>query len=65
MTVDLIYPEATPVQGNTSIVLLTSVADLDSVNLSTEILAPTSLIVSSSARKLFACVSRPSPGNEV
>lgn len=42
MTVDLIYPEATPVQGNTSIVLMTAVADLDSVKL-TEINAVTSL----------------------
>lgn len=43
MTVDLIYPEATPVQGNTSIVLLTSVADLDSVSLADEINDATSL----------------------
>ena len=43
MTVDLIYPEATPVQGNTSIVLLTAVAVPSAVKLATEINAPTSL----------------------
>lgn len=46
MTVDLIYPEATPVQGNTSVVLLTSAADLDSVSLAGEINDATSLIAS-------------------
>lgn len=46
MTVDLIYPEATPVQGNTSVVLLTSVAELDSVSLATEVNAATSVNVS-------------------
>lgn len=43
MTVDLIYPEATPVQGNTSLVLLASVADLDSVSVADEVKDPTSL----------------------
>lgn len=33
----IIYPEATPVQGNTSLLLMTDVADLDSVSLATEI----------------------------
>lgn len=33
----IIYPEATPVQGNTSLLLMTDVADPDSVSLATEI----------------------------
>jgi hypothetical protein len=33
----VIYPEATPVQGNTSLLLMPSVADLDSVSLATEV----------------------------
>lgn len=33
----VIYPEATPVQGNTSLLLMTDVADLDAVSLATEI----------------------------
>lgn len=45
MTIDLIYPEATPVQGNTSVVLFTSVADMDSVTLA-EINDPSSIIAS-------------------
>lgn len=42
----VIYPEATPVQGNTSILLMTDVADLDSVSLAAEVLDVTSLNVS-------------------
>jgi hypothetical protein len=41
----VIYPEATPVQGNTSLLLLTAVADLDSVAMA-EINAATSLNLS-------------------
>jgi hypothetical protein len=33
----VVYPEATPVQGNTSLHLMPSVADLDSVSLATEV----------------------------
>jgi hypothetical protein len=33
----VIYPEATPVQGNTSLLLMPTVADLDSVSLATEV----------------------------
>ena len=40
------YPEATPVQGNTSLVLMTAVAYLDSVSLATEIGAASSVNVS-------------------
>lgn len=46
MTVDIIYPEATPVQGNRSLVLLADVADPDSVSLATEINDETSLNIS-------------------
>lgn len=42
----VIYPEATPVQGNTSLLLMTDVADLDSVSLAGEINDVTSLNVS-------------------
>jgi len=42
----VIYPEATPVQGNTSIQLLTDVADLDSASLAGEVNDATSLNVS-------------------
>lgn len=42
----IIYPEATPVQGNTSLVLMTSVAALAAAKLATEINAATSINVS-------------------
>lgn len=42
----VIYPEATPVQGNTSLLLMTAVVDLDSVAVTTEVNAATSLNLS-------------------
>lgn len=39
----VIYPEGTPVQGNLGLILMTTVADLDSPDLSSEIGAVTSL----------------------
>jgi len=44
--VSIIYPEATPVQGNTSIAVVASTADLDSPDLSSEINAAGSLVLS-------------------
>lgn len=42
----IIYPEATPVQGNTSIAVVASIADLEAPDLSSEIGAVGSLILS-------------------
>lgn len=42
----LIYPEATPVQGNISLLLMTDVADADSVSLASEVGDAASLNVS-------------------
>jgi len=44
--VSITYPEATPVQGNTKVQIVASIADLDSPDLSTEINAVASLDIS-------------------
>lgn len=46
MTLDILYPEATPVQGNTTIAVVASVDDLEAPSLATEINAAGSLILS-------------------